>query len=76
MNMIEQVARAMYSNYDWGCNHGMKDVMHNCAKLAIEAMREPSSIMLKGWSDAQTDRDTYFSHQCYEGLIDAALKEE
>ena len=40
MTIIEKVARAMYSDYEGGIKLGCKDIMHECAKAAIEAMRD------------------------------------
>ena len=71
MTMIERVARALYNDYDWAKEKGMISLMHNTAKTAIEAMREPTEKMIDAGA---YDLDMTIKTQ-YQNMIDAALKE-
>lgn len=71
MTMIERVARAMYPQYEYGIELGIKDLMHATAKAAIEAMREPNEEMINAIREYyEGDEKLYMSK-----IIDAALKE-
>lgn len=73
MNMIEKVARAIaLSNRapdsdDW-------PVYVNDAKAAIEAMREPTEVMVEDGQDARLDGGGYYD--VWRAMIDAALRED
>lgn len=88
MTMIERVARAMYSStpssYEWGMQNGMKELMHNTAKLAIAAMREPTEEMLDAGKpivyecmslEPGEGLDENPALPTWQAMIDAALKE-
>lgn len=74
MTMIEKVARAMYPNYDWGLDHGHKDIMHTTARIAIEALRIPTNEMRQA-ADRAGPTMANMMKIIYEQMIDAALKE-
>lgn len=75
--MIEKVARALYTDYEGGITMGMKDIMHDCAKRAITALKEPTEEM-------KNQEEVHWNYSCHvcgglqEGwnkMIDKALSE-
>lgn len=73
--MVERVARAI-DPFAWlteyGSNYRRTDSIRK-AKEAIEAMREPTEGMLEAGYAVGPENQT---HQIYEDMIDAALKED
>lgn len=77
MTMIEKVARAMYTDYEGGIKLGMKKIMHDTAKAAIEAMREPTEGMKNNYYEMKANKgeSKIFSVTGWSMMIKAALKE-
>lgn len=79
MNMIEKVVIAIQNNFDYDVKY---EVLQAIAKVAIQAMREPTTEM----KNVKTDLgDVHWDYQChvcggakfnYQAMIDEALKND
>ena len=79
-DMTERVARAIYFNMNcvmhdhdelWrDCNQA---IYRDCARAAIEAMREPTEVMEKAGNAPWHDADALM---CWQLMIDVALGEK
>lgn len=85
MNMIEKVAIALAmsqnpGNWEVDFSEDHKKLWRIRAKVAIEAMHEPTEAMKKapiGEADNVSNYlDDYSAEQVWQAMIDAALKEE
>lgn len=67
-------------NHDDGACVALVYVADDLARVAIEAMREPSEAMLiaalNNMEDQQADRETILPIEVWRAMIDAALKPE
>jgi hypothetical protein len=89
-SMIERVARAMLAAHDHTTNDGAvggfetmtpdwQEVYRAMARASVEAMREPSSVMVwtgASYLDAAKDEGTLLLvSSAYTAMIDAVLRE-
>ena len=81
MNMVERVARAIHMSTvlrtgQWNkLNLTEQESYFVAARVAIQAMREPTEEMIKARDDFCFCHDYGTSDNCYIAMIDAALKE-
>lgn len=85
MTMIERVARALFDELnksievdgwrrDWeSCGTYLRDCFREAARVAIEAMREPTTEM---WSAGQREVYEGSARDAWAAMIDAALGKE
>lgn len=72
--MVERMAKALL---EVGCDEPNLDDYRDMARAAIEAMREPTAVMIAAGDEVIPDNATYEDNaaNAYRSMIDAALKD-